>query len=436
VKCLTTINADNSVDLQWTNPANAVKNQIWYYSYASLPDATGYPEYGPASDYTIPDPPLPTGISPNQDGWIRAVTIDAAASYTHTGMDRGYYYYVIFAETATGSFSPAPEPTGGLPFYRESISYWPGDVAGVPNGTDSVVNFSDIVLLSTAWGTQDGDEGWNNIIDVGPTEGNLRRGRPLPDNVINLQDLMIFSNNYENTDYEYYPTNIQYFQEPVEIELITEQTDGLMIAYLLLYTSNVQVKGLEINLNPGSGLVQEEITAGDIWPETSFFRFDNADNSLIITGAALGADNCLAAEGTIAVLTFQVSGEDYSLELGDMTARDIFNLELEITNNNTGNDSNNIIPLVNSLGNNYPNPFNPTTTIVFGLKEEAEVSLMIYNIKGQKVKTLVNELMPAGQHEVVWNGKDDNEKTAASGIYFYKMQTSDYLNVRKAVLLK
>jgi len=70
------------------------------------------------------------------------------------------------------------------------------------------------------------------------------------------------------------------------------------------------------------------------------------------------------------------------------------------------------------------------------LKEDSKLNITLYNIRGQKVKTLVNEIMPAGQHQVVWNGKDDSGKTAASGVYFYKMQTKDYTNVRKAMLLK
>ncbi len=85
---------------------------------------------------------------------------------------------------------------------------------------------------------------------------------------------------------------------------------------------------------------------------------------------------------------------------------------------------------------NYPNPFNPTTTINYSLKENTKVSLNIYNIKGQKVKQLVSEQLSAGQHSVVWNGKDDNGKSVSSGIYFYKLKVSDFQKVRKMILLR
>ncbi|MBC8416628.1 MAG: T9SS type A sorting domain-containing protein, partial [Candidatus Cloacimonetes bacterium] len=96
----------------------------------------------------------------------------------------------------------------------------------------------------------------------------------------------------------------------------------------------------------------------------------------------------------------------------------------------------NSIPLVTNLNQNYPNPFNPVTTISYQLPEESEVELSVYNIKGQKVKTLVNETKPAGEHSAIWNGKDSNGNQVSSGIYFYKLNTGYYQKVKKMLLLK
>nr|HPR17163.1 FlgD immunoglobulin-like domain containing protein [Candidatus Cloacimonadota bacterium] len=100
-----------------------------------------------------------------------------------------------------------------------------------------------------------------------------------------------------------------------------------------------------------------------------------------------------------------------------------------------GNDQN-LIPAVTSLEGNYPNPFNPTTTIRFGLTTDENVNLVIYNTKGEKVKTLVNNELEAGYHNFVWNGLDDNGKQSASGVYFYKMQTEKYQSTKKMILMK
>jgi len=89
------------------------------------------------------------------------------------------------------------------------------------------------------------------------------------------------------------------------------------------------------------------------------------------------------------------------------------------------------------LRQNYPNPFNPSTTISFLLQNNSNVELTIYNIKGQKVKQLVSDLRTAGQHSVIWNGKDDSGKPVSSGVYFYKLNVNNNIEaVKKCLLLK
>jgi M6 family metalloprotease-like protein len=99
------------------------------------------------------------------------------------------------------------------------------------------------------------------------------------------------------------------------------------------------------------------------------------------------------------------------------------------------NDIPNLTPI--ALHQNYPNPFNPTTTISFSIPDESKIDLIVYNIKGQKVKTLVNDNVDRGNHSVVWNGVDESEKKVASGIYFYKLNVNNKTEImRKCLLLK
>jgi subtilisin family serine protease len=103
----------------------------------------------------------------------------------------------------------------------------------------------------------------------------------------------------------------------------------------------------------------------------------------------------------------------------------------------TGIQQNDIPVFANSLGRNYPNPFNPTTNISFSLAQESFVELSIYNIKGQQVKTLVSDQKNSGAHVINWNGKDDEGKDVSSGVYFYKMRTDGkYTGTRKMIMLK
>ena len=95
-----------------------------------------------------------------------------------------------------------------------------------------------------------------------------------------------------------------------------------------------------------------------------------------------------------------------------------------------------VIPLITQLNNAYPNPFNPSTTISFDIAETAFVNIEIYNIRGQRVKSLVTQEIKPGRYNVVWQGKNDNNRTVSSGIYFYKMQAGKYSKINKVLMMK
>ncbi|MBN2185348.1 MAG: T9SS type A sorting domain-containing protein [Candidatus Krumholzibacteriota bacterium] len=93
-------------------------------------------------------------------------------------------------------------------------------------------------------------------------------------------------------------------------------------------------------------------------------------------------------------------------------------------------------PLVNSLGQNYPNPFNPSTQIKFSIANKGHVSLKVYNVAGQLVNTLTNEVWDAGLHTIDWNGTNDLGSSVASGVYFYKLKADDFESTKKMILLR
>ncbi len=94
------------------------------------------------------------------------------------------------------------------------------------------------------------------------------------------------------------------------------------------------------------------------------------------------------------------------------------------------------IPKKFELGQNYPNPFNASTSIQFNLPQSSQVRLDIYNVLGQKVKTLVNEKLSAGYKRVTWDGTNETGDQVASGIYFYFLNTDKFSQAKKMVMLK
>ena len=139
---------------------------------------------------------------------------------------------------------------------------------------------------------------------------------------------------------------------------------------------------------------------------------------------------------------------DWTIHVSDNVAADtgnltewgfIFTLE-KITVISSKNSS---LPKEFALHQNYPNPFNATTTIHYDLKENGKVSLKIYNMLGQEVRTLVNKRQLAGQRSITWDGRNNSGQTVSSGIYIYRIWVStsskeagDFIKSRKMVLLK
>jgi hypothetical protein len=89
-----------------------------------------------------------------------------------------------------------------------------------------------------------------------------------------------------------------------------------------------------------------------------------------------------------------------------------------------------------SLAQNYPNPFNPTTNIKYRISKPDFVSIMVYDILGRQVRVLVDEQLPAGAHEVVWDGRGDHGEQLAGGVYLYRIAAGSFVSARKMLLLK
>ena len=99
------------------------------------------------------------------------------------------------------------------------------------------------------------------------------------------------------------------------------------------------------------------------------------------------------------------------------------------------NDSD-LAPESFALYANYPNPFNPTTTISYDLPEQAQVTLSVYDLLGKKIKTLVNQSQDAGDKTAVWDGTDELGRTVSAGVYLYQIQAGEFTQTRKMLLLK
>ena len=126
-------------------------------------------------------------------------------------------------------------------------------------------------------------------------------------------------------------------------------------------------------------------------------------------------------------------------QFGNYNGKKIFEVEQiwNVAVNLTGIDDNSIIPATTQIVGNFPNPFNPTTTIKYDLNKSAFVQIEIYNIKGQKINSLVNQFQDAGHKSIVWNGTNSQNNKISSGFYFYRLVLNGKAHsMKKCIILK
>ena len=128
-------------------------------------------------------------------------------------------------------------------------------------------------------------------------------------------------------------------------------------------------------------------------------------------------------------------GEVLKLE-GDITVKSAIAVDLDGTRRNLEVASRGLLPRDYVFNQNYPNPFNPETVFSFSLPDASQVQLAIYNTLGQKVATVVNDWLSAGDYKITWRGTDNGGGKVASGVYFAKFKAGDYTSTKKLCVLK
>ncbi|MCF8266962.1 MAG: T9SS type A sorting domain-containing protein [Ignavibacteriales bacterium] len=145
----------------------------------------------------------------------------------------------------------------------------------------------------------------------------------------------------------------------------------------------------------------------------------------------------------IFLCSVSVYSQNYNLNINLRDSSTISFAVNEITritfDNITGlGDLNNVQQLIRSFKviGNYPNPFNPSTTIAYSIPQKSDVKVNIYDVNGQLIKEIVNESLDAGKHFVTWNGTNQTNSSVASGVYIYTVQSGSRLVSRQMILVK
>jgi len=304
---------------------------------------------------------------------------------------------------------------------------------------DAKVDFNDFIALTQAFGADKSSDRYDMRADLNG------------DDVINFADFVMFSQDFNKVAVDAHLAKRAGKTATAAAGVNAEALVGLSLngvarmGEAVLVTVDLQqaseLAGWGVTVAYDSEqyvFVNASAPEGDMLSaaggSTPLFLVNTEESGRVSLANAL-TSGAASGDGQLAVLTFQPKGvvEDGRFEIvtgalfdGGQLANPIGLSGLEVR----------AVPAEFALTQNFPNPFNPETTISYDLAENVSVSLEIYNVMGQLVHTLVNDTQSAGRYQVRWVGDDALGRQVASGIYFYRLQAGDFSQVRKLMLLK
>lgn len=375
---------------------------------------------------------------------------------------RDIYRYVTFVKDNGGNWSLVGTYSIGTNADR-STNYWLGDyTADVTNPAPyGWVGGADLDLLSVVYFTTTANGGGTtaNYFSIGPEnhENGYGKGIPTPDNYVNFLDLIPFSFNFgvvTPTGFNIHFPDTKPFsgldEQPVvsvsrgeDVQLSVGDNFTVTVALSGNAGHSVKVVEAELHFDPQVlkfvSATEGAIEVMDGIPFALTRSIEGRENAVGIAAAAMGEIACIAGDFALATIEFQWIGEQTStteIELTSIQLADGHGNIIEGTGTTLTINGADAVPLEFALYQNYPNPFNPSTQIRFDLADASEVRLVVFNLLGQKVRTLVAANMPAGAHHIAWDGRDDRGLDVSTGLYLYKLQAASFVSCRKMLLTR
>ena len=346
------------------------------------------------------------GIS-GMDSYTKAMRLDADGNFVWEG------------DSVTMCSVPSEKVHSEGSFFANDqiICTWEDDRNGARDIIAQNINFDGTLGVQLVNGTIEGtvtlDGGVGNLMDVEVTAGSVTEN---PD-INGGYTISVPAGTYEVT---------------ASLEYYTPQTISDVMV-----TSGNSTTGIDLTLNwipvfnPPQNLT--------IDPLTGIVTMDPPEPypGVELQGYNIYWDGIFLASTELLIFQLEnlINGVEYTIGISavyDLGESEIVTVIFIYEGTSAGN---NIITYTKLLSN-YPNPFNPVTNIGYSIKEAGNVTLEVYNLRGQLVKTLINEAKETGEYTASWNGTDNSSKPVSSGVYLYKIKSGIYTNTKKMILMK
>ena len=322
--------------------------------------------------------------------------------------------------------------------HQADVKAYLGDVTAPGDETtgDGRIDFQDLSMWSTSYwsGVSPNDmTHYKAKYDIGPTQDGYVFSVPTYDHQINFEDLVVFAITYGQTVQHQLP-KVQLQREPVVVSLGQAEMRGdetrvsVMIAGSV---ADVRAMRIEVDGQFGSLVGVDKGVLLQSYSTPVMVMSSEDRHRVFIDLAVMGTEaQGVNREGEIITLRFAGTT---AVHLSKAECRSSMNtaLAVELMKGTVG-----ATPTRYELGQNYPNPFNPSTTFEYQLPEAGQVKFEVFNILGEHIATLVNEVQDAGFYQLQWDGKDYANRLVASGIYIYRLGAGQFTSAKRMLLLK
>jgi hypothetical protein len=360
----------------------------------------------------------------------------------------GVEQYNVYRNTGTEYVLIGSAPAGSSSFLDETVSTYGTVYQYKIELTDGNVEHDAMTQIRSALATSDQIGDMNGDVAVNASDfaifaanyGKSMAAMPTTfisaadfnsDAVVDASDFAIFATNY-GTSAKVAKMSVDIPMSTIAMSIATEMDAATSMMYVSVSADDVQnLMGFALNLTYDTDALEfvENSVNGAVGLQIT--RNIVEDEYIHIADMFIGEQ----FSGTV-TLGFKVKGsyDELSFEIPNGS---VFTGEnYEEMGINSVESTYKVAPSVYALSKNYPNPFNPTTTIDYSIPQAGNVELVIYNTAGQKVRTLINQMQDASFYKVVWDGRDESGQSVASGIYFYRLVAGNFSKIEKMTLIK
>jgi hypothetical protein len=399
-----------------------------YPEYDDAPNSGAVPSQ-PSS--TPPGAPWSAVLPPASGTYVLCYSVNGGACWTDQPSSRDFYYYTVVVRDRFGNVSaPSSMTTGTLNYHLGDNSDGATTCVG-----DNHVDAADISALGSSYGAVLAPLSQLACLDVGPTTNHRVSGRPMTDNKLNFEDLILNAINFSRVSAPADgPRPVAAATNALRLLPVAFPGAGETFDAVLAMTAAGDLQGLSARLDYDPAVLElVSVSPGELVGRQDRRGIVLSGGNGLIDAALLGDGSGLAGEGELARVRFRVrAGGEPRLALAEVEGRDAQNQPVSIALLSSPAP-----PVARAaIRHAYPNPFDRETRVEFTLAQRGSVRVGVYDVAGRHVRTLIDGIEDAGLMTASWDGRDAQGVRREAGVYMIRIERAGTRETRMVRMVR